>query len=64
MRSKSEADSLIEWIDQYLEPREDALCDGNAVSYDEYRAACGFISGLRLVRNEIIRRKKIYERED
>jgi len=49
MRSKSEADSLIEWIDQYLEPREDALCDGNANSYDEYRAACGFNARCALV---------------
>lgn len=64
MRSKSEADSLIEWIDRIVKYREDAIVDGNAVSYEEYRGMCGFIAGMRTVRHEIASRKKLYEIED
>jgi hypothetical protein len=64
MRSKSEADVLLEWIDQYLVPREQAICEGSADSYAQYREACGIITGMRMVRKEIARRKKLYETED
>jgi hypothetical protein len=64
MRSKSEADVLLEWIDRIVKSREEAIVDGNAVSYEEYRGACGFIAGVRTVRNEIASRKKLYEIED
>jgi hypothetical protein len=64
MRHESEAENFIKWIDGYLVPREEALTEGSAQSFAEYREMCGMISGMRLVRNELLRRNSKYETED
>jgi hypothetical protein len=63
-RNETEAESLLKWIDRLIAPREEALVDGGAATYEEYRAACGYIAGMRTVRNELARRNKKYETED
>jgi hypothetical protein len=64
MKHESEATLMVKWIDGYIIPREQALTDGSANSYEEYREACGMIAGMRIVRNELVRRNKKYETED
>jgi len=61
MRHETEAESILKWIDNHIEPREKTILDGGVTNIEDYRHLSGAIWGLRLVRNEIARRKSLYE---